>query len=189
MLKLESHKGNSMNIENDIEKFKLIGAKAIQEELKLLKEEIRTKQYFFKVVDILNQLDELIKNDTLSKYGIKALKLQQAYDYDLGEVFSEIEILDEKNQSIHIYNQQGNYIIGYELVYNLLSRNYLVLEEDLYNPSVDKKVFTVPLDENTKNVLKGYLLNDTLLKAYHYMELLDRNPPKTNKEKTIKRKI
>lgn len=178
-----------MNIENDIEKFKKLGYETIYKELKELEEEIRIKKYFFTVANIIEQLDKFIKNDIFKDAGIKSLKLKQSYDIDIGEVFSFIEILDNKNQSIHIYNDKGNYIAEYELINELLGYNNFLLQDNLYNDAIDKKTLQIELNIDTKNVLKNYLFNDNLLKAYNYMVLLDKNPPKSNKEKIMNRKI
>lgn len=176
-----------MDLQEEIEKFRQLGYEVLSNELEQLEEEIRVKKYLFKVLHNLSEFDKLIKENIFEPKGIYYIRLTQDYDYDIGEVFSKVEILNENKEQLNIYSY-GNYIPEYEVLYNLFSQNHLTLEENLFNNQIKKQKLVVRLDSHAKDRMKNYLLNYELRKAYDYVEMLDKMPQKEknlNKKKKI----
>lgn len=174
-----------MDIKIEIEKFRKIGYEALSNELSQLEEEIRVKKYLFKVLHNLNELDKLIKENTFIPKGIHYMRLTQDHDYDIGEVFTKLEILNENKEKLNIYSY-GNHIPEYKVLYELFSEHHFKLEEKLFNYQIEKQTLVIKLDQEAKERMKNYLLNCELRKAYDYVEMLDKIPAK--EEKIIKTK-
>lgn len=88
-------------------------------------------------MNILQQLEQKIASGFFEKNEYKYLYLFQEYDYDIGKVFIDIDLLDKKQEKQNKYNQSGNYVEELDFVTKLL-RNF-VLEKPLCNPEILKK--------------------------------------------------
>lgn len=166
-----------MDIQKEIEKFRHLGYETLSNELNQLEEEIKLKKYLFKVLHHLNEFEKLIKENIFEPKGIYYMRLTQSTDYDIGEVFSKLEILNENKEQLNIYSY-GNHIPEYKSLHELFSHNYFKLEDNLFNEQIEKQILVVKLDEHAKERMKNYLLNYDLRKAYDYVEMLNKIPPK-----------
>lgn len=170
-----------MDIQKEIQMYKELGYKNLLNELSVQEEELRMKQYLFKVLEHLNKLDKLIKDNVFSNENVDYMELEQTFDHDIGVIFL-IEILDKNKEEISRY-KGSKYCTSYEKLNNLFSGDEFKLEEDLFNKDILTKTIRVKLDETAKEVLKEILLNSDLVKAFNYIETLNKIPEKENKNK------
>lgn len=168
-----------MDIQKEIEMFHNLGYEALLNDLNQQQEDIRVKQYLFKIINNINELDYLINQNRFKEKDIFYIQFTQSHDYDFGEGLSDIKILD-KNKSEKSKYIGGSYTPEYEEIHKLLSVRNLTLKNGLFNESIIKQTIILELNENTKETLKDYLLNTELRKSFNYIELLEKIPEKEN---------
>lgn len=174
-----------MDIQKEIEKFHKIGYSALEQEFTQQEEELRVKKYLFLIINNLNVLQKHIDDEFFKEKNVHYIKLVQDYDYDIGEVFSKVEILNENKEQLNKYSF-GNHIPEYEIIHDIFANNRFKLQENLFNQDILKKTLIIELNQHTKEKLKNYLLNTQLRKAYDYVEMLNKVP--LIEEKNIKKK-
>lgn len=160
-----------MDIQKEFQMFQELGYNSLKEKLNEQQEELRKKQYLFNVLNILEQFDKAIKSGFFIKNQNKFLFLKQDYDYDIGHVFSKVDLLDENKKSQTKYNYDGNFFSDIEFVKKLLDKSHFVLEENLFNEEIIEKTIIIELDEKTCEKLKNYLFNEELKIILDYMEM------------------
>ncbi len=158
-----------MDVSEEMKKFYELGNEQLQEELQFKIEELQKKSYLFKVLDIVNKIDEKIRDNTFENANMYYVELKKYHDYDLGYVF-DIELLDEKKRVVHKYGSDGNHIHEYGIVSDLISSYQFTLEYIIENDR-DENEFVLKLDETFKDNFKNICLNNELLTLSNYMNL------------------
>lgn len=176
-----------MNINEELEKFNKEGFEAIQKELETQQEDLRKKQYLFKVLNNMNQLQDAINNGFFEKNDAQYVHFEQSYDHDYGEVLTEFYFLDSNKRQKTKYNG-GNYTEEVEFITKILHYYNFVLDDGLFNNDIIKQEFILKMDDNLVPTLKKLLLNEELYKAVNYIEMLNKIPEK-HSTKTSKKKI
>jgi len=177
-----------MNLEEELKKFKEEGFEAIQKDLQRQEEELKQKQYLFKVLNNMNLLQKAIDDNFFIKNNAEYLHFEQSYDYDFGEVLTEFYFLDSNKVQKSKYNG-GDYTDEMELITKLLHYYHFVLADDLFNKDIIKQEFLLKLDNNLVPTLKKLLLNEDLYKAINYIDMLDKIPENENQSSKPKKKI
>jgi hypothetical protein len=163
--------GESMDIQKELQMFQELGYNSLREKLNEQQEELRKKQYLFKVINILEKFDKAIKSEFFIKNQNKFLFLKQDYDYDIGEIFSKVDLLDENKKSQTKYNHDGNFFSDIEFITKLLGQHNFILEDSLFNEEIIKKTIIIELDKTACEKLKNYLFNEELKIVLDYMEI------------------
>lgn len=175
-----------MDISEEMKKFYELGNEQLQEELQFKIEELQKKSYLFKVLNIINKIDEKINNKTFENANVYYVLLKKHHDYDFGNVF-DIELLDNQKKVIHKYNYDGNYIFEYDFFSELISNYHFSLEYITSKPG-DKTDFTLKLDETFKDKFKKICLNNELFAISNYMHL-EREVPSNGEKKKNRMKV
>lgn len=177
-----------MNLEEELKKFKEEGFEAIQKDLQIQQEDLRKKQYLFKVLNNMNLLQKAIDDKFFIKNDSEYLHFEQSYDHDYGEVLTEFYFLDSNKKQKTKYNG-GDYTDEIELITKLLHYYNFVLEDNLFNKDIIKQEFLLKVDNNLVPTLKKLLLNEDLYKAINYIDMLEKIPENKNQSSKPKKKI
>lgn len=172
-----------MNLEEELKKFKEEGFEAIQKDLQIQQEDLRKKQYLFKVLNNMNLLQKAIDDKFFIKNDSEYLHFEQSYDHDYGEVLTEFYFLDSNKKQKTKYNGE------IKLITKLLHYYNFVLEDNLFNKDIIKQEFLLKVDNNLVPTLKKLLLNEDLYKAINYIDMLEKIPENKNQSSKPKKKI
>lgn len=177
-----------MNLEEELKKFKEEGFDAIQRDLQSQQESLRKKQYLFKVLNNMNQLQDAIDNGFFVKNDAQYLQFEQNYDHDFGEVLTDLYFLDSNKKQKTKYNG-GDYTEEMEFINKILHYYNFTLDDGLFNNDIIKQKFILKIDEHLVPTLKKLLLNEDLYKAINYIDMLEKIPENKNQSSKPKKKI
>ena len=159
-----------MNMQKDMEKFQEIGYEGLMAEIKSKEYELAVKKHLLKVFNIINKIEKLYKEGDFDKVGASYIILRQSSDYDAGEIFTDLELLDKDKKRLSQYASDGQYTKAYSGVADLLGEDNLTLDIGLCNSKTREANITLEVGDTIKKQLRGLLLSENIRGIYEDME-------------------